>query len=75
MSIFPFLIAIDTGGTFTDCIALDNLNTVHTCKVLSNSTLRGSIKKWLDLRTFEVKNSWHVEKDVFQNNSTGNTIK
>ena len=67
MSIFPFLIAIDTGGTFTDGIATDNSDRIYTCKVLSNSSLRGSIEKWLDSKTVKVKNSWHVEKDIFQN--------
>ncbi len=31
---------IDTGGTFTDCIAEDPVGTVHTCKVLSSGALR-----------------------------------
>ncbi len=67
MSIFPFLIAIDTGGTFTDCIAKDNLGNIYTCKVLSNSTLRGSIEKWVDSKTIKVKNNWRIEKDIFKN--------
>ena len=67
MSIFPFLIAIDTGGTFTDCIATDNLGNIYTCKVLSNSTLRGSIEKWIDSKTIKVKNNWRIQKDIFKN--------
>ena len=67
MSKTSYLIAIDTGGTFTDCIALDNFNKIHTCKVLSNSTLRGSIIEWIDKKQFYVKNSWQVEKDIFKN--------
>ncbi|MEX2455772.1 MAG: hydantoinase B/oxoprolinase family protein [Balneolaceae bacterium] len=32
---------IDTGGTFTDCIAVDPNGYEHRCKVLSSSALRG----------------------------------
>lgn len=34
-------IAVDTGGTFTDCIALDPRGGLHRAKVLSTSALRG----------------------------------
>jgi 5-oxoprolinase (ATP-hydrolysing) len=66
MSEKSFLIAIDTGGTFTDCIALDNTGKIHTCKVLSNSTLRGTIVKHIGEKSFQIRNNWHVEKDIFQ---------
>ncbi len=62
-----FLIAVDTGGTFTDCIAIDQNGDTHTCKVLSNSTLRGSISEWMDEQTFVVQNSWLVQRDIFRN--------
>lgn len=62
----PFLIAIDTGGTFTDCIALDNQSRIRTCKVLSNSTLRGSIVAWIDSKTVKIQNAWQVGKDIFK---------
>ncbi len=61
-----FQIAVDTGGTFTDCIALDPNGNTLTCKVLSNSTLRGSITEWIDDRTFFVQNSWLVKRDIFK---------
>ena len=61
-----FLIAVDTGGTFTDCIAVDQTGTAHTCKVLSNSTLRGSITEWIDGQTFVVQNSWLAKRDIFR---------
>ena len=61
-----FLIAIDTGGTFTDCVAVDNNGKNYTCKVLSNSTLRGSIAQWIDEKTFIVHHNWLVERDIFQ---------
>ena len=34
------LIGIDTGGTFTDCLALDPRGRLHRAKVLSSSALR-----------------------------------
>jgi len=39
----PWQIWIDTGGTFTDCIATDPDGVVHTCKVLSSGALRDRI--------------------------------
>ena len=65
-SVIHFLIAVDTGGTFTDCIAVDQNGTMHTCKVLSTSTLRGSITEWLDAQTFIVQNSWLAKRDIFR---------
>ncbi len=62
-----FLIAVDTGGTFTDCIAIDPNGQIQTCKVLSNSSLRGSIVNWVDEQTFYVQNNWPVKRDIFQN--------
>ena len=62
-----FLIAVDTGGTFTDCIAIDPNGQTQTCKVLSNSSLRGSIVDWVDEQTFYVQNNWPVKRNIFQN--------
>ncbi len=39
----PWQIWIDTGGTFTDCIAKDPEGAIHTCKVLSSGALRDRI--------------------------------
>lgn len=39
----PWQIWIDTGGTFTDCIALDPNGETRTCKVLSSGTLRDRV--------------------------------
>ncbi len=39
----PWQIWIDTGGTFTDCIAEDPDGVVHTCKVLSSGALRDRV--------------------------------
>ncbi|MEM7673259.1 MAG: hydantoinase B/oxoprolinase family protein [Verrucomicrobiota bacterium] len=35
----------DTGGTFTDCLGQDKAGNWHTCKVLSDGTLRGEVKR------------------------------
>ena len=39
----PWRIWIDTGGTFTDCLAVDPGGRLHRAKVLSTSALRGRI--------------------------------
>lgn len=53
----------DTGGTFTDCIALSPQNEWHTCKVLSSGVLRGTIRQ-------AQGNTWHVQfpfrQDIFE---------
>ena len=41
----PWRVWIDTGGTFTDCIAIDPAGETHRCKVLSNGSLRDRIEK------------------------------
>ncbi len=40
----PWQIWIDTGGTFTDCIAVDPRGAIHRCKVLSNGSLRDRVE-------------------------------
>ncbi len=57
---------IDTGGTFTDCIAKDSQTKTHRLKVLSSSTLRGSILKIIDQNTIQVQVNWNIHKDIFQ---------
>ncbi len=39
----PWQVWVDTGGTFTDCVAVDARGAVHRAKVLSSSALRGRI--------------------------------
>ena len=36
---------VDTGGTFTDCIAEDPAGRLHRLKVLSDSTIRGRVQR------------------------------
>ncbi|MDX1617382.1 MAG: hydantoinase/oxoprolinase family protein, partial [Balneolaceae bacterium] len=54
---------IDTGGTFTDCLALDPDENLHRRKVLSSSALRGSVIEWLDRRSLTVEERWGAPAD------------
>lgn len=55
---------IDTGGTFTDCLAIDPTGKLHRTKVLSSSILKGSIKT-LSGNKATIAHSWGVEEDIF----------
>ena len=59
-----FKIAVDTGGTFTDCIAWDGLGREYKVKVLSKGVLRGQILKVIDEMTFCIDNSWGLTRDI-----------
>ena len=62
----PWKIWIDTGGTFTDCIAVSPEKEIITAKVLSSSKLRGTIIKLVTDTTFDIKVNWPVAKDIFE---------
>jgi 5-oxoprolinase (ATP-hydrolysing) len=51
---------IDTGGTFTDCLAVDETNQLHREKVLSNSSLRGFIRELIPPRKIRVQTAWRA---------------
>lgn len=55
-----FKLFVDTGGTFTDCIAVDNNGKYTRRKVLSNGTIRGSIRKRIDKKTFLIDEKWNI---------------
>ncbi|KPK75580.1 MAG: 5-oxoprolinase [Phycisphaerae bacterium SM23_30] len=55
---------IDTGGTFTDCLAKDSGDNWHRRKVLSNSALRGRILSWIDRQNLKINTAWELEKDI-----------
>jgi 5-oxoprolinase (ATP-hydrolysing) len=57
---------IDTGGTFTDCIAIAPNGKEQYIKVLSNGNLRGKIIKQIDDRTLEFRANWQTNRDIFQ---------
>lgn len=64
MSNLSYELFIDTGGTFTDCIAEDSAGGVHRRKVLSSSALRGEIVEWRNARELRVKESWELTRDI-----------
>ncbi len=62
----PWRIWIDTGGTFTDCIAVNPDGNVQRLKVLSSSVLRGKILHVAGKNSVIVAISWPVSKDIFR---------
>lgn len=66
MNNVTYYFSIDTGGTFTDCIARDSSGKEYRRKVLSNSTLRGNIIKQIDAKTFKIRETWNLEKDIIK---------
>lgn len=57
---------VDTGGTFTDCIAIDDAGKLSRLKVLSNGTLRGKVLSQLSTDTLAVDINWPVLNDIYQ---------
>ena len=49
---------IDTGGTFTDCIGIDAHGKTHRTKILSNSSIRGTVQEVLSPTSFKTDASW-----------------
>jgi 5-oxoprolinase (ATP-hydrolysing) len=62
----PWRIWIDTGGTFTDCLALDPAGEMHRVKVLSSGGLRGRVAERLGPRRVRVEGGWAVPRDFFR---------
>ena len=56
---------IDTGGTFTDCLAHSPTGEVHRSKVLSNGTLRGKVLARVSKNVLRVQVSWNIVQDIF----------
>lgn len=61
-----FQIFVDTGGTFTDCIGIDSKGNEYRQKVLSNSSLRGSILELITERELLIHESWNLKRDVIK---------
>jgi len=57
---------IDTGGTFTDCIAFDPHHQIRRIKVLSSSALRGRILRTTGKYSLHIESHWNVQKDIFE---------
>ena len=54
---------IDTGGTFTDCLAQSPERKFHRIKVLSNGRLRASLTAATDPVTYRMKSAWLGPED------------
>jgi 5-oxoprolinase (ATP-hydrolysing) len=61
----PWKIWVDTGGTFTDCIAHPPTGAVKRLKVLSSSVLKGRVVRQTSARSIFVKIQWPVSRDIF----------
>ncbi len=57
---------IDTGGTFTDCLAYDPSGKQYRAKVLSSSALRGTVTKKISRQEFQIDKKWVVAKDFIK---------
>lgn len=57
---------VDTGGTFTDCLAIDDAGNLSRLKVLSNGTLRGRVISQLAADTLAVDINWPVLHDIYE---------
>lgn len=57
---------IDTGGTFTDCLAIDPLGNEIRLKVLSHSVLRGKVIDVVGSKTLKIKEQWQIKVDIFE---------
>ncbi|HZY79165.1 MAG TPA: hydantoinase B/oxoprolinase family protein [Cyclobacteriaceae bacterium] len=66
---------VDTGGTFTDCIATDPEGRVSRLKVLSNGTLRGKVLTQLSADTLAVQINWPVQHDIYSGYTISQTSR
>jgi 5-oxoprolinase (ATP-hydrolysing) len=55
---------IDTGGTFTDCLAVDPTGMLRRAKVLSSGTLRATAAAAADGAVLRLHESWGARADV-----------
>ncbi len=57
---------IDTGGTFTDCMAISPKGKRKHLKVLSSSCLRGRVTQKLSPEQWAFSHKWPLDKDIFK---------
>ncbi len=57
---------IDTGGTFTDCIATTPEGAILRRKVLSSSALRAKIIRKISPTEVEVSSNWGISRDILE---------
>ena len=54
----PWRLWVDTGGTFTDCVAVDPAGRTHRLKVLSSSALRGRLEEQVGESAWRIQAAW-----------------
>lgn len=64
--ISPWKIWVDTGGTFTDCLAVTPQGDLKRLKILSSSILRATIRQHINPSSIYVEMEWPVRADIFQ---------
>jgi 5-oxoprolinase (ATP-hydrolysing) len=57
---------IDTGGTFTDCVAEDPSGYTHRIKVLSKSCLRGRILRKINPHVYAFEANWEYPTSLLE---------
>jgi len=62
----PWRIWIDTGGTFTDCLAVDPEGNLHRAKVLSTSAVRGRIAGTAGPSAVRLASPWDLPPGFFR---------
>ncbi|MCS1417848.1 MAG: Acetophenone carboxylase gamma subunit [Verrucomicrobia subdivision 3 bacterium] len=60
---------VDTGGTFTDCLALSPHGELRRIKVLSTGRLRAIIDKTLRPNTYHITSTWTAPQDFLNGTS------
>lgn len=66
MNKISWQIWIDTGGTFTDCLALDPEGNLHRAKVLSTSAVRGRIAGPAGENVIHLATDWDLPQGFFR---------
>ncbi|MEA1886613.1 MAG: hydantoinase B/oxoprolinase family protein [Bacteroidota bacterium] len=61
-----YKIFVDTGGTFTDCMSIDPSGKQKRLKVLSNSSLRGTITDVISDVEFKIHEGWNLSRDLIK---------
>lgn len=57
---------VDTGGTFTDCIAVDPSGQLHRIKILSKGCLRGRIHRKINPHVYHFEANWSFNSSLLE---------
>ncbi|MBN8651148.1 MAG: hydantoinase B/oxoprolinase family protein [Cytophagales bacterium] len=63
----PWKIWVDTGGTFTDCIAFKPSGEIRRLKILSSSVIKAEVKSVVAENCLLVAANLHTSVDIFKN--------